>query len=414
MTPAKKRRRTSSTPQAQPPPSPALPEDNKHTLFTSWAESRGVQINSVAPTHIPGRGVGLLTTTSIKKDSQIIFVPEKAMFKPLSASIKPTSSQQTVNLSPHAQLAISIMSACQDPSSTYHVWQSTWPTRADFESSMPLFWSSGLASHLPPSVQQPLERMRVDYERDLKSMLNLHLDWKEREFKYYWAIVNSRSFHFKPPGAKPGFMVLCPFIDYMNHGPSGTGVIVRQTPKGYGVIADRDYEPNTEILATYGAHPNDKLLVHYGFVNSSQPDSPSDDDVRLDHILDTHLSSNTKSQLQDVGYSGSYTLFPASSHRVQPEVCFRTQVAVRAELLTANEWEYFMLNGEDMTSDQSVKIKMWLKPLLEIYCDDASGKLAELAKLKPAEGSAEAGAVIWLKTRWKQIEQSLDTFLSLR
>ncbi|KAM3421977.1 hypothetical protein BST61_g2354 [Cercospora zeina] len=414
MAPAKKRRRTSSTQQAQRPSSPSSPEHNEHTLFTSWAESRGVQINSVAPTRIPGRGVGLLTTTSIKKDTQIIFVPEKAMFKPLSISTKPKFSQQTVNPSPQAQLAISIMSACQDRSSPYYVWQSTWPTREDFESSMPLLWSKRLASHLPPSVQQPLERMREDYQRDLTSMLHRHPDWKEREFEYYWAIVNSRSFHFKPPGAKPGSMVLCPFIDYMNHGPSGTGVIVRQTPKGYEVVADRDYEPNTEILVTYGAHPNDKLLVHYGFVNSSEPGSPSDDDVRLDHILDSHLSPNTKSQLQDVGYSGSYTLFPASSHRVQPEICFRTQVAVRAELLTANEWEYFMLNGEDMTSDQSVKIKLWLRPLLEGYRDDASGKLVELSKLKPEEGSAEAGAVFWLKTRWDQIEHALDAFLSLR
>ncbi|PPJ59289.1 hypothetical protein CBER1_04201 [Cercospora berteroae] len=411
MAPAKKRRRTSSTQQAQHPSSSSAPEDNKHTLFTSWAESRGVQINSVSPTVIPGRGVGLLTTASIKKDSQIIFVPEKAMFKPLATNTK--SKSQTESTSPQAELASSIMSACQDPSSPYLLWQSTWPAREDFESSMPLFWSKKLASQLPPSVQQPLERMREDYDRDFKTMLRLHPDWKERDFKYYWAIVNSRSFHFKPPGAKPGFMVLCPFIDYMNHGPSGTGVNVRQTPRGYEVTADRDYEPNTEVLATYGAHPNDKLLVHYGFVNSSPPNSPSDDDIRLDHIVDAKLSPTTKSQLQDVGYSGSYTLFPASSHRVQPEICFRTQVAVRAELLTANEWEYFMLNGEDMTSDQSGKAKEWLRPLLEEYRDQARDKLAELAKLEPEEGSADAGAVFWLKIRWEQIKQALNAFLGV-
>ncbi|CAK1358882.1 unnamed protein product [Cercospora beticola] len=412
MAPAKKRRRTSSAQQAQAQFSPSSPEDNKHSLFTSWAESRGVQINSVAPAVIPGRGVGLLTTAPIKKDTQIIFVPEKAMFKPLVTSIKSKAFPESV--SPQAQLAISIMSACQDPSSSYHLWQSTWPIREDFESSMPLFWPKNLASHLPPSVQQPLERMREDYDRDFKSMLRLHPDWTERDFKYYWAIVNSRSFHFKPPGAKPGFMVLCPFIDYMNHGPSGTGVNVRQTPKGYEVTADRDYEPNTEILATYGAHPNDKLLVHYGFVNSSPPDAPSDDDVRLDHIIDSRLSPSTKSQLQDVGYSGSYTLFPASSHRVQPEICFRTQVAVRAELLTANEWEYFMLNGEDMTSDQSGNVEKWLRPLLTGCRDQAREKLAELAKLEPAKGSADAGAVFWLNVRWEQIEQALDAFLKLK
>lgn len=31
---------------------------------------------------------------------------------------------------------------------------------------------------------------------------------------------------------------------------------------GYELRANRDYESGEEILATYGAHSNDKLLVH--------------------------------------------------------------------------------------------------------------------------------------------------------
>lgn len=81
------------------------------------------------------------------------------------------------------------------------------------------------------------------------------------DFEYYWAIVNSRSFHWKPPGSKPGYMVLCPFIDYLNHGPSGTGVNVNQTSRGYEAWTDRNYQPGEELLLTYGAHSNDKLLV---------------------------------------------------------------------------------------------------------------------------------------------------------
>lgn len=83
-------------------------------------------------------------------------------------------------------------------------------------------------------------------------------------------------------------------------------------------------------------------------------------------------------------------------------------------MLTANEWEYFMLNCEDMTSDQSSTVKEWLRPLLEEYRDQAREKLAELAKLEPEKGSADAGAVFWLKIRWEQIEQALDAFLKLK
>lgn len=177
-------------------------------------------------------------------------------------------------------------------------------------------------------------------------------------------------------------------------------------------------EPNTEILATYGSHPNDKLLVHYGFVNSSTPGQPSDDDIRLDHIILPALSSNTRSALQDVGMLGSYALLPPCSQRDrdEAELCFKTQVAVRAELLTANEWEYFMLNGEDMTSDQSERVREWLRPKAERYREQSLEKLSELEELekKVAEGSADVSAIFWLKTRWLQIADALEAWLGER
>ncbi|KAF2163088.1 hypothetical protein M409DRAFT_57762 [Zasmidium cellare ATCC 36951] len=235
-TTSRKRRRTYT--QAQEP--------TKHTLFTQWSLDRGVQIHNVQPAIFPGRGVGLITTTKIKKDSRILFVPEKAMFKPDATVFgKSQSKTWTQKASPQVQLAMSIMRECRKPESQYHKWKATWPTAEELLPTLPLFWSKTLQSHLPPSLHQPLERQRSDYEKDLATARSFAreagLEWEDDDFKYYWSIVNSRSFHFKPPGARPGFMVLCPFVDYMNHGPSGTGVLVRQTPRGYEVDADRDY-----------------------------------------------------------------------------------------------------------------------------------------------------------------------------
>ncbi|KAF7186420.1 SET domain-containing protein 4 [Pseudocercospora fuligena] len=376
---------------------------NKHEVFTQWAKDRGVQIRSVKPAQIPGRGVGLVTTASIKQDERLIFVPEKAMFKPVKNY---TSSNMSLKASPHVQLALSIMTECENPESSYNKWRSTWPTIQDFQSSMPLFWNHELSALLPPSVQHPLERQIDDWKKDAEFHRTMAPAGEEEDdtMKYFWAIVNSRSFHFKPPGSKPGFMVLCPFIDYMNHGPSGTGINVRQMAKGYEVTANRDYVAGEEVLATYGAHPNDKLLVHYGFINSSGPGAPSDDDVRLDHYVLDNLSSTTRDQLQDVGYLGSYALLPATN-----EICFKTQVAVRAELLTANEWEYFISNGEDLSNDQSEKVNRWLEPFLDGYRSDAESKIAELKAMKP--GESEAGPVQLLLARWQQIHDALDAFI---
>lgn len=168
-------------------------EEDKHALFTQWSQSRGVQIHNVKPASLPGRGIGLRTTARIKQDERILFVPEKAMFKPNSKLVtasKGTAASSSSSMSPQAQLAISIMQECQNSESQYQLWKSTWPTHSDFKASMPLFWNSRIQSHLPPSVHLPLDRQKADYHRDLESFKDSSPKLSSKEFDYFWAIVN--------------------------------------------------------------------------------------------------------------------------------------------------------------------------------------------------------------------------------
>jgi hypothetical protein len=195
-------------------------EPDKHAAFTTWAKERGV---------------GLVTTAAIKTGERMLFIPEKAMHKTNFSVIKSLGMDRA---SPQAKLAASIMST--SGVSDINVWRATWPTIADIESSMPIWWPSGLVSGLPPAVLAPLERQKADYAKDWASAK--HVDFDERDFKYHWCIVNSRSFHWKPAQkARPGSMVLCPFIDYTNHGPTGSGCTVTQEADGYRAVAERDY-----------------------------------------------------------------------------------------------------------------------------------------------------------------------------
>lgn len=213
---------------------------DKHARFTGWAQERGVEIDGVHPKQFAGRGLGLATTKPLKEGDRILFVPEKAMFKPDVAALE---REQLGQASPQAQLAVSAMLNFRSESSPLGVWLDTWPTFDDFLQSMPMCWSSNIQHQLPPPVNQPLERQRADYEKDWAATQTLcdKYNLSQDEFLYYWMIVNSRSFHWKPPRGKPGSMVMCPFIDYINHGPTGTTCRVRQTAKGYEVTADRDY-----------------------------------------------------------------------------------------------------------------------------------------------------------------------------
>lgn len=215
-------------------------EDDKHALFTTWAQDRGVEINSVAPQQLPGRGLGLMTTAAVKAGTRLLFVPEKAMFKPDAAFVKRSGLERA---SPQAKLSVSIMAKFTPVESQLAPWEATWPTKQDFGASMPLSWPRELLEYLPPPVLAPFERQKADYERDWDAAKTLceQRGWDQANFRYYWCIVNSRSFHWKPSAGRAGSMVLCPFVDYMNHAPSGSTVNVMQNSKGYEVVAERDY-----------------------------------------------------------------------------------------------------------------------------------------------------------------------------
>lgn len=232
-----KRARLSESPNEAQDDTPS----DKHTIFTAWALESGVEINSVKPQQLPGRGLGLMTTATIKKGSRLMFVPEKAMFKQDNAFLKRSRLERS---SPQAKLSLSILAKSSAADSPLETWQATWPTKQDFDTCMPLSWPRDVfAPYLPPAVAAPFERQKADYARDWEAVAPLceEKGWSEDDFKYYWCIVNSRSFHWKPATGGAGSMVLCPFVDYMNHGPTGSGCEVRQSGRGYEVVAGRDY-----------------------------------------------------------------------------------------------------------------------------------------------------------------------------
>lgn len=152
--------------------------------------------------------------------------------------------------------------------------------------------------------------------------------------------------------------------------------------------------PNEEILITYGSHPNDKLLIHYGFILPTQTNN-ADDDIRLDHLLLSTFSPSIKSRLQDTGFLGGYALLPATN-----EVCFKTHVAVRAAMLTCNEWEYFVSGGEDLGRDVSGEVEGFVAGLLGEW---RRGRVREM------EGRSGGRGVVG--ERWRQIGVGIDAFV---
>lgn len=140
----------------------------------------------------------------------------------------------------------------------YRLWFEAWPTRQDFEDSLPMLWptelgglkwpdspanaSSPQANFLTPCIsggwntiskrtdtkkyESEHQNLIAQQERRLrKAWMDVvsvlpDTDWKT--FSYYWLILNTRSFYWVGPGQDPpadrnDAMALLPFADYFNH-----------------------------------------------------------------------------------------------------------------------------------------------------------------------------------------------------
>ncbi|KAF2150382.1 SET domain-containing protein [Myriangium duriaei CBS 260.36] len=368
--------------------------DDKHKIFTTFALSQGITITNVAPSLLPGRGMGLLTTAPIRSGTTIIHVPPKAMLLP-----RPSN-----NLSPQAALTSHLLHLSTTSDPRYAACATVWPTRSDFRSSLAWFAPTDRNldyKHLfPKSLAGAYERLVVDAEHDRTA---LGREEGDEEFMYHWAIANTRSFSWKPAGAREGRMVICPFLDYMNHCQAGDGCEVKMDSRGYTLVANRNYDTGEEILATYGAHSNDKLLAHYGF---TMPGS-QDDSISLDEIIlaGKHAHKEQRHTLESVGYLGNYSLTPSTN-----EICFRTQVALRTRLLTSNEWEYYMGSGDDIANDKSEEVKESLCRMIRGHIENMTDMTTKLKQVRD-EGKGHTQVLSSILERWRQIQDALQKYI---
>lgn len=222
----------------------------------------------------------------------------------------------------HALLAAYLTHGDPDELAQYELWRKSWPSRKDFEDSMPILWPTALGgpqlpnsadvaptdskqpSLLPASISghwnslQPGPKTRKyssDYQNILSQqaqrlckawtdVISAFPDTNWKKFSYHWLIVNTRSFYWigegqETPEDPNDAMGLVPFADYFNH----ADVAVRASSKfhfistklthrwkqrdvkfdqnTYEFRATKDYKEGEEVFMNYGSHPNDTLLA---------------------------------------------------------------------------------------------------------------------------------------------------------
>ena len=200
-----------------------------------------------------------------KEGEALVTVPLSAMFT--VNSIPPSFiSKFPSGISVHGILAAFFTHGDPEDLEKYKLWKKVWPSRRDFEDSMPILWPERLRardldsnakestqqSFLPPSISGNWNSFckqgsRFQYESSHQNLLEeqekrLRIAWNTvvaafpdtnwETFSYHWLIVNTRSFYFlmpdqEPPEDRNDAMALLPFADYFNHSDLSVWHLVR-------------------------------------------------------------------------------------------------------------------------------------------------------------------------------------------
>ncbi|KAK1730101.1 SET domain-containing protein [Colletotrichum acutatum] len=357
----------------------------------SWAQTQGITVSNVGPRTLPGRGIGIVVTSPLKKDDTILDVPIPCL-KTIATIPKPLTRPFPKETHVHALLALDI---ALDVSPSFKIWSAVFPTPKDL-SSCPLTWSSSsptLASLLPSQALTLLKAQREKFE----SHWSLHPEGSDGKLTYEsylhaWLLVNSRTFyHVTPKTAKrhrDDHMILQPVADLLNHASRGCSVAFDK--HSFTIKADRAYAPGEEIHICYGRHSNDFLLVEYGFVMAQGENEW--DEICIDDVLLPRLGTAHRRRLEERGFLGNYVIDAET-------VCYRTQVALRTLVLPARQWAQFVDGFADGEAEQP-EVDALLCEMLSAYDEEIESKMKTVRGLDEGEQFQRDMVV----ARWKQIQ----------
>ncbi|KAI0398599.1 hypothetical protein F5Y17DRAFT_411241 [Xylariaceae sp. FL0594] len=323
--------------------------DEIHQDLPRWARSSGVELNGIEPCAIPGRGTGIVATRDIRAGEKVMRVPENMLYSLGSVSASSISAKLPPDMPLHGLLAADLAlrsGTDHHPPPLPSAWLRALPSEEDFGACMPFMWPAALQELLPAAAKSVLKSQQAKFERERDAVVAAafpdtdddFLLLLEKKFRYFWFVVNTRSFFHETPemAARYGCcglewvdkLCLVPAADLFNHdsssssegegGGEGGGCCCAVTwwdGDGYTVTADRDYAAGEELCISYGRHANDFLLVEYGFtVPNNGHDVVGLDDVLLPRLADQALAE------RDLG--GGFRLHPHKGP------CKRTREAV--------------------------------------------------------------------------------------
>ncbi|OJI96721.1 hypothetical protein ASPVEDRAFT_251273 [Aspergillus versicolor CBS 583.65] len=429
-----------------------------------WAATQGIGLGGVAPTEIPGRGLGMVATRAIEEGEALVSVPSSIMLT-IDCIPKTFIESFPERTSTHGILAAFLLHGDTILLAKWKCWTDSWPDLQSFKRCMPISWEKELDSNLvdrgkletshcllPPAASGSWNSInnstRTSSENIYQNILpkqkrRMHSAWQcvlqafpgtdWDMFSYYWFIINTRSFYYVTPGEQEpedwnDAVGLVPIADYFNHAGNEVGyqtdlrdITFRFTDMGdiqscmatfdkesYTINATRRIEEGEEVYISYGSHPNDYLLVEYGFI----PDHNPYDAIFLDDLVFEHFTEYELEELKMHDLYGNYKI-------TQNGPCSRTQDVACMVCMRPKKWQEYALHRSNDTTRRKLMtdtINNWISMYLQV-CTLRIRALQSTAANSPSVGLDEKNGPdnlkLWtLLKRWIQMRDICETTLN--
>lgn len=382
--------------------------------FLALAQDGGVTLDGIKPVEVAGRGIGIVATRNLEVLLSVPLVLLLPFLRPTDAvgqrgdvildipspSVRSIGSvaKGVLNRLPSTLPFHGILAAdlALDATTEFATWKKLLPSREHLAATMPLMWPPGLQELLPGGARELLNKQQAKFQTQWEAVATVFPAVSEEEYRYYWLIVNTRTFYFESPGLEKyswdDRLALLPVADLFNHGEDGCQVAYGED--GYTVTADRAYAEGSEVFLSYGRHSNDWLLVEYGFLLAPN----RWDAISLDELLMPRLSRSQAKELARTCVSGPCAL------SAEDGLSSQTQVALRMLAYARADWLRYVHDAKK-TLKREPQVRALMETLRRHLQQRARKRLSRIAK--SSLGDQNQRNV--LRQRWQQIQSITES-----
>ncbi|XP_041067747.1 SET domain-containing protein 4 isoform X1 [Carcharodon carcharias] len=281
-----------------------ISHESDYVQLRKWLKKKGFNDFYLVPANFPDIGRGLMTIKALQPGDLVIRLPEKCLLT-ANTALKSYLGEYIERWKPCLS---ALQALCTFLISERHFGnQSAWKPYIDVlpkTYSCPVYLAEEVIDLFPgPLVKKIQEQKSAVRElyltsqcffSSLQPLFSQHVEsiFTYDAFRWAWCSVNTRTVYMEHVQSEffsqePDVYALAPYLDLLNHSPSAqVAAAFNQKSSHYEIRTVTKCRQYEQVFICYGPHDNQRLLLEYGFLASSNPHSVVyvDKDLLCNHI----------------------------------------------------------------------------------------------------------------------------------